>query len=139
MKLACVLVVSVLAVGCASTTIIRSNPSGALVRLNGAVVGRTPYTQTDTDAVVSATKSFTLEMPGYQTTTVTATKSDWATIKTVGFCVGGLFFWPVLAGLLWAPDYAQVPEVQLVPDTSVTVPPMVPPRLSVPPLAPPST
>ena len=122
-------VLFVFASGCASTAVIRSNPSGASVRLNGNIVGRTPYTQTDTDPVFSATKNFTLELPGYHPTTVTASKSDWGNGKTAGFAIGGLFFWPLWGGLFWAPDYVQVPEVQLEP--------IVPPAIVAPPPAPP--
>jgi hypothetical protein len=129
MRLGFALAACSLIVGCASTTIIRTNPSGANVMVNGNVIGRTPYTQTDTDPVMIPPKQFTLEMPGYQTATVTAAKTDWANVKTIGFALGGFVLWPLWAGLLWAPDYREIPEVVLVPEVASRPPP--PPRVRV--------
>src|SRR3989304_1405724 len=39
---------------CSSTTVIRSNPSGARLYLNGEAVGTTPYAMTDSKIVGSA-------------------------------------------------------------------------------------
>jgi len=46
----------VFASGCASTTLIKSQPSGAKVYLDGESVGRTPHQMTDTKIVGSATR-----------------------------------------------------------------------------------
>lgn len=51
--------------GCASRTLIRSNPSGARVSVDGAFVGVTPYTHQDSKVAFSTT-AIRLSKPGYQ-------------------------------------------------------------------------
>jgi hypothetical protein len=84
--------------GCASTTVIRSNPSGARVFLNGEPVGQTPYTMTDTK-IVGSTTSVRLEAPGYETTTGAISRSE---EFDVGACIGGVL---VLVPFLWIMGY----------------------------------
>jgi hypothetical protein len=121
------------------------------VKLDGMVVGTTPYSHTDTD-VAGTIKHYELELPGYQPALVSTTRMDWSNPRTVAFIAGGICFTPVLAGLLWAPDYTPIPEVQLEPLSNVppgtplqgpppTMPPppvLVPPPPPVPPAPPPS-
>jgi PEGA domain len=83
---------------CASTTTIRSNPSGARVYLNGESVGTTPYTMTDTKIVGSST-SVRLEYPGYETINGNITRSE---EFDVGACIGGVF---LLVPFLWIMGY----------------------------------
>jgi hypothetical protein len=84
--------------GCASTTTIRSNPSGARVYLNGEPVGVTPYTMTDTK-MVGSTTSVRLEAPGYETTNGAISRSE---EFDVGACIGGVL---VLVPFLWIMGY----------------------------------
>jgi len=84
--------------GCASTTVIRSNPSGARLYLNGEAVGQTPYTMTDTK-IVGATTTVRLEQPGYEPTMATITRSE---EFDVGACIGGVL---VLVPFLWIMGY----------------------------------
>jgi hypothetical protein len=84
--------------GCASTTTIRSNPSGARIYLNGEPVGVTPYTMTDTK-IVGSTTTVRLEAPGYETTTGSIARSE---EFDVGACIGGVL---VLFPFLWIMGY----------------------------------
>jgi hypothetical protein len=84
--------------GCASTTVIRSNPSGAKLYLNGEAVGVTPYTMTDTK-IVGSTTSVRLEAPGYETTSGAISRSE---EFDVGACIGGVL---VLVPFLWIMGY----------------------------------
>jgi hypothetical protein len=51
--------------GCASTTLIKSNPPGAKLSLDGKVVGETPHFYTD-KAVAGTMKTVTLKKEGYK-------------------------------------------------------------------------
>ena len=55
---------SVLLTSCASTTMIKSNPSGAKVYLNGEPFGTTPYNHRYTK-IVGSTTTVKLEKDGY--------------------------------------------------------------------------
>ena len=52
-------------IGCASTTLIKSNPPGAKLRVDGQVVGETPHFYTD-KAVAGTVKTVTLKKEGYK-------------------------------------------------------------------------
>jgi hypothetical protein len=84
--------------GCASTTTIQSQPPGARVLLNGAVVGNTPYTMTDTKIVGSATQ-VRLEYPGYQPVDAVVTRNEELDVLAL---VGGIF---LLVPFLWIMKY----------------------------------
>ena len=65
--IAFVVSVAVVLAGCASTTVIQSEPNGAQLRIDAQPVGATPVTFTE-GAVWHWTKhSITLEAPGYRT------------------------------------------------------------------------
>jgi hypothetical protein len=51
--------------GCASTTLIKSNPPGAKLSLDGKVIVETPHFYTD-KAVAGTMKTFTLKKEGYK-------------------------------------------------------------------------
>ena len=51
--------------GCASTTLIKSNPHGAKLQVDGQSVGETPYFYTD-NAIAGAVKTVTLKKEGYK-------------------------------------------------------------------------
>ena len=59
----CLITVAAFA-GCASSTVLQSQPPGARVFLNGVPVGTTPYTMTDTNITGTATQ-VRLEYPGF--------------------------------------------------------------------------
>ncbi|ATB27770.1 PEGA domain-containing protein [Melittangium boletus] len=103
----------VLTTGCASTTVIRSDPSGARVKSrSGELLGRTPYEHSDS-ATVNHTESFVLELEGYAPEYVTIRRDQWNSVRTAGGIVGGLFVFPVFATLFWAADYKPLYSVEL--------------------------
>jgi len=51
--------------GCTCTTLIKSNPPGAKVQVDGKPVGETPYFYTDM-AVAGTTRAVTLKKEGYK-------------------------------------------------------------------------
>ena len=99
--------------GCASTTIIRSTPSGAIVKsTSGVVLGKTPYEWEDTD--INGTRhSFIVEAEGREPVTVNIRRDDLNPGRAVGFGLVGFFCPPVWAGLLWAQDYEPYYDVVL--------------------------
>ncbi|NOK04603.1 hypothetical protein HNV27_24005 [Myxococcus xanthus] len=116
--------VVVLFTGCASSTVIRSSPSGAKVRSrSGEVLGRTPYEYSDS-ATVNNTESFTLELDGHAPEYVTIRRDQWSGARTAGGIVGGLFVFPVFATLFWAADYRESYHVELtaLPDSEPEAP-----------------
>ena len=83
---------------CASSTLIKSEPPGAELYIDGRHVGRTPFLHTDTKIVGSRT-SITLEKEGYEPLNTYFTRSEEA---DVGAIIGGIFVWPVF---LWVMKY----------------------------------
>ena len=84
--------------GCASSTVIRSNPSGALVYIDGSRSGQTPYTLTDTKIVGSSTQ-IRLTKEGYEDIQMILTRSE---EFQIGPCIGGVF---LLVPFLWVMGY----------------------------------
>lgn len=93
---------------CSSSTIIRSNPSGARVFLDGAYVGTTPYTLSDSK-IVGSTTQIRLEYPGLPPTTVAVSRNE--DLK-VGTLIVGLF---LLVPLLWVMGYDAEHTFELAP------------------------
>lgn len=85
-------------IACSSSTVIRSNPSGAKVFLDGSFVGTTPYTMSDTK-IVSSTTSVRLEYPGLPAQTHQIHRSE---EFSVAACIGGVF---LLVPFLWIMGY----------------------------------
>lgn len=85
--------------GCASSTIINSNPSGASVYLNGEKVGTTPYTMTD-NKIIGTTTTVRLTKAGCEdfNTVISRSEEFDAAPVILGFCLG---IWP----WLWAMKY----------------------------------
>ena len=107
------LLLVVLTTGCASTTMIRSDPSGATVRSrSGELLGKTPYEHSDS-ATVNHTESFVLELEGFEPEYVTIKRDQWNGVRTAGGVIGGLIIFPVFATLLWATDYKEAYHVEL--------------------------
>jgi hypothetical protein len=92
--------------GCASSTVLQSQPPGARVSINGAVVGNTPYTLTDTKILYSATPVH-FEYPGYAPLDVTLVRNEEVDVIPL---VVGLF---TLVPLLWAMKYQSTHVYQL--------------------------
>ena len=83
---------------CSSETVIRSNPPGAKVFIDGSYVGTTPYTMSDTK-IVGSTTSVTLQYPGYQPFTASIHRSEEFDVVA---CIGGVF---LLVPFLWIMGY----------------------------------
>lgn len=115
---ATVLAAAAVTSGCASTTIIRSRPEGAMVKINGVAVGTTPYTLSDT-ATVLETKTIVLEKPGYRQQLLTVTRDRWDGGRIAIFVIAGLCLLAPLLGLLWAADYPPEYNVELQPGHAV--------------------
>lgn len=114
-RLLSVLLLVVLSTGCASTTVIRSDPSGARVKSRaGELLGRTPYEYSDS-ATANHRESFVLELEGYSPEYITIRKDQWDGARTAGGIIGGLIFFPVFATLFWAADYKDGYTVELRP------------------------
>lgn len=101
---------SILFSGCASTTTILSNPSGARVFLNGESVGTTPHTHTDTK-IVGSTTSVRLEKEGYETFNTSFSRNE---VADVGAIIGGLFVW---VPFLWTMKYKDSRTYDLIPSS----------------------
>lgn len=113
LRLTSTLLLVVITTGCASTTVIRSDPSGATVRTrSGEVLGRTPYEHSDS-AMVNHTESFVIDLEGYEPEYVTIKRDQWNGMRTAGGVIGGLFIFPIFATLLWATDYKESYNVEL--------------------------
>ncbi len=110
--------------GCASTTVIRSNPSGAIVRnIRGEKIGKTPYTFSG-GGMINSSERFTLEKPGYEPTDVTIRRDQvngWAMAGWIGagatltLFSGNLLPLGLLVPAIWAADFAPTYEVDLDP------------------------
>lgn len=84
--------------GCASSTLITSDPSGAKLFIDGRHVGATPFIYSDTKIVGSKT-TVRLEKEGYEPLNTFFTRTEEV---DVGAVVGGIFVWPVF---LWTMKY----------------------------------
>ena len=108
MRLVAASTVLQLTAGCASTTLIRSEPGEANLYIDGSKVGKTPYTYSDTKIVGSVTR-IRLTKEGYE---------DFETLMKrdeefqIGPCIGGAFIWPVW---LWVLGYKPERTFELAP------------------------
>jgi hypothetical protein len=84
--------------GCSSGTIIRSDPSGATVYIDGSKAGTTPYYHSDIKMVGDRT-SVKLEKEGYEEFETSFTRSEEFQLPQF---IGGLFF-PI--SLMWVMGY----------------------------------
>ena len=83
--------------GCASSTLIKSNPPGAKLYLDGQVQGETPYTYSD-KAVAGTMRTVTLKKEGYKDFNGTIKRGQ----LSVGALIGGIF---LLIPLIWILEY----------------------------------
>ena len=84
--------------GCASTTLINSDPNGAQLYIDGMKVGKTPYIYTDSKFVGSTTL-LKFKKEGYEDLNVVMQKNEKA---NVGAIVGGAC---LLVPFLWMMEY----------------------------------
>jgi PEGA domain len=98
-----------LTVGCTSTTVIRSEPSGANLYIDGSKMGKTPYTYSDTK-IVGSTTHLKLTKEGYEEFDTVIRRDE---EFQVGPCIGGVF---VLFPLLWVMGYRPEHVYELTPE-----------------------
>jgi hypothetical protein len=83
--------------GCASTTLIKSNPPGANVSINGILHGETPLYYTD-KAVAGTSKMVTLKKEDYKEFTGTIRREKFS----VPALIGGIF---LVVPFVWILEY----------------------------------
>lgn len=110
-----VIAIVVLFSGCASSTMIKSVPSGAKVYINGEPVGTTPYLYTDTKIIFSPINVDIIK-EGYKPVYETFRRDE---EFNPGTFVGGIFVWPLW---LWTLDYKSTHTYELVPVSGTEVP-----------------
>lgn len=119
-----------LTLGCASTTVIRTNPPGASIRsIENGYSGVTPFTYGDSN-IVGTSRTFVIEAPGYQTETLVIKRDQWDTGRLVLSVIGGIILFVPYVGIFWSADYAPFYDVTLRPASDLpppatdTVPPL---------------
>lgn len=83
--------------GCASATVIKSNPPEAKLLLDGQYKGETPYTYSDR-ATAGTMRTVTLKKEGYKDFTGTIKREKFS----VPAFIGGLFF---IIPFIWITEY----------------------------------
>ena len=116
MRLAAASAALMLTVGCTSSTIIRSEPSGANVYIDGSKMGKTPYTYSDTK-IVGSTTHLKLKMEGYEEFETIFRRDE---EFQVGPCIGGPFLG--LIPWLWIMGYRPEHVYELTPAGQSTAP-----------------
>ena len=96
-KLIAVAMVFFFLFGCASTTLIKSNPPGAKLQVDGQSVGETPYFYTD-KAVAGTTKGMILKKEGYKEVNSAIKREK----LSVPILIGGIF---LIVPLAWVLEY----------------------------------
>ncbi len=99
-----------LTVGCTSATIIRSEPSGANVYIDGSKMGKTPYTYSDTK-IIGSTTYLKLKLEGYEEFETVFRRDE---EFQVGPCIGGPFL--ALIPWLWIMGYRPEHVYELTPE-----------------------
>ena len=97
-----------LSTGCASTTVIRSDPEGATLYIDGSKVGKTPYTYSDTKTISSTTR-LQLKKDGYEDFETVMTRNERFQVDA---CIGGAFFF---IPYLWVMGYNPERTFELTP------------------------
>jgi hypothetical protein len=96
-KLIALTMVSFILFGCASTTLIKSNPPGAQLQVDGQIVGETPHFYTD-KAVAGKMKTVTLKKDGYKDFNGYIEREK----LSVPALIGGIF---LLVPFVWVLEY----------------------------------
>ncbi len=108
LKSIAVIAVVIFLSGCASSTLIQSDPPGAKVYINGQSVGKTPYLYTDTK-VVGSTTNIDLVKEGYQPLYASISRDEQV---NVGAIIGGFICW---VPFLWTMEYNPTHNYELIP------------------------
>lgn len=112
-RIAPLMVLFALSTGCASSTMIRSSPSGASVRNQyGRVICITPCEYEDTEAFQHEER-FSIEKDGYDTKDIVIRRDKVNGWRTAGFVAGGFLLWPLWIGTPWIFDYDESYKVVL--------------------------
>ena len=106
--------------GCASSTLIKSNPPGAKLYLEGQLKGETPYTYADR-AAAGTMRTVTLKKEGYKDFTGHIKREQ----LSVGALIGGLIF---LIPLIWILEYPPEYTFEMVLTDLPTKPQVAPPE-----------
>jgi len=106
--------------GCASSTLIRTSPSGAKISIDGQAVGNTPYLMKDTK-IMGSTTHVKLALEGYETSEIFIYRSE---EFQPGACLGGVL---VTVPFLWLMGYKPEHSYELVPLRPPAPPPAPPP------------
>lgn len=93
---------------CVSTTLIRTEPPGAKVFIDGSPAGVTPFSYSDTK-IVGAVTNIRIEKEGYEPTYAVLTRDEQI---DYGALVGGLFFY---VPFLWIMKYEPFRTYHLTP------------------------
>jgi hypothetical protein len=111
-------------IGC-SSTIIKSNPSGAKLYVNGQYKCETPCTYSDTSAMNSS-KTILLKKKGYKDTTGQIKRDTVA----MGHLIAGIFFlFPLIWCLGYEPEYTfEMEKLESKPSDQTTKPQLTPPE-----------
>jgi len=96
-KLIALTTVFFLLFGCASTTLIKSNPPGAKLQVDGQSVGETPYFYTD-KAAAGTVKTVTLKKEGYKDSNSLIRREK----LSVPALIGGIF---LIVPFVWILEY----------------------------------
>ena len=96
-KIAALTLVFFFLIGCASTTLIKSNPPGAKLQVDGKVVGETPHFYTD-KAVAGTVRTVTLKKEGYKDFNGYIEREK----LSVPVLIGGIF---LLVPFVWVLEY----------------------------------
>jgi len=96
-KLIALIMVFFFLFGCASTTLIKSNPPGAKLQIDGQSVGETPYFYTD-KAAAGTVKTVTLKKEGYKDSNGFIRREE----LSVSALIGGIF---LIVPFVWILEY----------------------------------
>jgi hypothetical protein len=97
MKIVALMTVFFFLFGCASATVIKSNPPGAKLILDGQFKGETPYTYSDSSAA-GTMRTVILKKGGYKDFTGHIKREQ----LSVGALIGGIL---LLIPLIWVLEY----------------------------------
>jgi hypothetical protein len=107
--------------GCASSTLIKSNPPGAKLYLEGQLKGETPYTYADR-AAAGAMRSVTLKKEGYKEFNGHIKREE---LSVGALILGILVLWPLL---IWVLEYPPEYTFEMVLTDLPTKPQVTPPE-----------
>jgi hypothetical protein len=107
--------------GCASATLVKSNPPGARLYLDGQLKGETPYTYADR-AAAGTMKSVTLKKEGYKDFTGHIKREE---LSVGALILGILVLWPLL---IWVLEYPPEYTFEMVLTDLPTKPQVTPPE-----------